>query len=260
MPEGMNLKSMDISERMEQDSVKKRSRTSVDVEAAVTCALASRPLVDTNDPSVKNIGVRCGVNGECLISEAVTHVIGVCPTCAASVLLYHDAPCLTNTKKNRTSCVFTSYHPQLTECEGRLGDENVVHLNNLGFLKADRNLHRMHASGSTLRQHREHLPHGVWLECAQVFLRFIDQLAGRDPEDTAFSPCGGDEGADSSEGLQVRPYCVKILCCPACSRGIREYRGASWQRVIRIAGGVKQSREILLDFSSRSAAQNLHCT
>lgn len=43
-------------------------------------------------------------------------------------------------------------------------------------------------AGTILRDHRGHMPREAWLECCQVFLKFVDQLAGCSPDDERSTP------------------------------------------------------------------------
>lgn len=70
--------SMEGSGNVGGESQKKRSRAASYADA-VTCSLAERPLVDTNDPILATLTMRCGINDECMLADAVKHVIGVLP-------------------------------------------------------------------------------------------------------------------------------------------------------------------------------------
>lgn len=66
-------------------SFRKRSRNEGSSTAVLTCSLAERPMVDTRDPELDTITLRCGVNEETLMADAVRYVVGarsvVSPLC-----------------------------------------------------------------------------------------------------------------------------------------------------------------------------------
>ena len=61
---------------MDGESQRKRSRAASGAGMDVTCSLAQRPLVDTNEPTVAAMTLRCGVNEEYVMFDAVRGVIG----------------------------------------------------------------------------------------------------------------------------------------------------------------------------------------
>jgi hypothetical protein len=93
------------SEQYGDETLRKRSRAETSSGVVLACSLAESPLLDTNDPVLETLTLRCGVNSECLMSDSVRHTIGMnsCKLAQhrrrSSVLETHSAPMLPGSQR-----------------------------------------------------------------------------------------------------------------------------------------------------------------
>jgi hypothetical protein len=67
-----------------------------------------------------------------------------------------------------------------------------------------------YTAGSTLREHRKHLPRDVWIEGCQVFLDFVDNQAGCGCDVSPDAP-PGTPSSESSVGLPELQVCCFLV-------------------------------------------------
>lgn len=68
--------SREVADDVDSLSLRKRSRADGGVGVPVTCSLVEKPLLDTRDPALASLTLRCGVNNQYLLEDAVRGVIG----------------------------------------------------------------------------------------------------------------------------------------------------------------------------------------